>query len=199
MLRSAPAISALSTRTVSALMSMPWLSRHSRSSLPLMRAECISPSVFSLTPVKRSASISTLPPNSGSSLTSTTSSRALAMVSVRFGIESLGFPMCRPLISRLSGNDSPTRSILMSMPVCSEAYAVTLPTAHLWNGGKYISAVSATAVIIMAIAVTAVHFMVFFISYPKSVITTLIFLFRLGNPFPGCLQPLASILPVVFS
>ena len=34
---------------------------------------------------------------------------------------------------------------------------------------------------------------------PKSVITTLIFLFRLGNPFPGCFQPLAGILPVVFS
>ena len=40
---------------------------------------------------------------------------------------------------------------------------------------------------------------IFFILNPNAVITTLIFLFRLGNPFPGCFQPLAGILPVVFS
>ena len=33
---------------------------------------------------------------------------------------------------------------------------------------------------------------------PKPVITTLIFQFPLGNPFTGCLQPLAIILPVIF-
>ena len=134
------------TSTVSLSRSMPRDDNQSSCSSPFMRRSPIKPLVLSLACVIDNSSMTTRFWNSGSSCTSHTIFRTSAMVSITLGSESFldnpsgeaerGCKARNPSIPKSSGNSRFTCSIVICMPVFSDAMAATFLTAQFCTGGK---------------------------------------------------------------
>ena len=129
--RRAPLISA-----VSLLRSMPFDDSRNSSSSPLTRRSLMKPLVLILACWNASSLMITCFFSNGRRRMSTTNLRTSAMVSLTCGSESFCLMARNPSIPRSSGKARRTWSMLISMPVFSEAMAAAFFTAQFCTGGR---------------------------------------------------------------